>query len=227
MAARRRLLRRARPTTWASTTRRMARARANIAAWSREIDGEGLDAIVDQRLRLRHDGEGLRLHVPHRARAMARAGRAGVGARLRHQRVPDPHRLRADARAARPDRRLSLRLQPAARPAGHGRAEGAAARAPASRWSSRRRRISAAARPAPTTCCSRRSPTRLRERKLGNLRATGADLIAAGNIGCITQLAGGGLPVVHTVELLDWMAGGPVPPTVAPLLATGAGAARS
>jgi glycolate oxidase iron-sulfur subunit len=34
---------------------------------------------------------------------------------------------------------------------------------------------------------------------------------AAGNIGCITQLSGGGLPVVHTVQLLDWMAGGPVP----------------
>ena len=39
--------------------------------------------------------------------------------------------------------------------------------------------------------------------------ATEADLIAAGNIGCITQLAGDGMPVVHTVELLDWMAGGP------------------
>ncbi len=55
---------------------------------------------------------------------------------------------------------------------------------------------------------------RLRERKLGNLRATDADLIAAGNIGCITQLAGGGLPVVHTIELLDWMAGGPIPSAV-------------
>ena len=52
---------------------------------------------------------------------------------------------------------------------------------------------------------------RLRERKLGNLQATHPDLIAAGNIGCLTQLAGGGLPTVHTVELLDWMAGGPRP----------------
>jgi glycolate oxidase iron-sulfur subunit len=55
---------------------------------------------------------------------------------------------------------------------------------------------------------------RLRERKLGNLKATKPDLIAAGNIGCITQLAGDALPVVHTVELLDWMAGGPRPPQV-------------
>ncbi|WP_428489723.1 glycolate oxidase subunit GlcF [Rhodopila sp.] len=55
---------------------------------------------------------------------------------------------------------------------------------------------------------------RLRDRKLGNLKATRPDLIAAGNIGCITQLAGDMLPVVHTVELLDWMAGGPPPPGV-------------
>lgn len=53
---------------------------------------------------------------------------------------------------------------------------------------------------------------RLRERKLGHLKAKKPDLIAAGNIGCMTQLAGDGLPVVHTVELLDWMAGGPEPP---------------
>jgi glycolate oxidase iron-sulfur subunit len=52
---------------------------------------------------------------------------------------------------------------------------------------------------------------RLRTRKLENLRATKPDLIAAGNIGCITQLSGDGIPVVHTVELLDWMAGGPRP----------------
>jgi glycolate oxidase iron-sulfur subunit len=51
----------------------------------------------------------------------------------------------------------------------------------------------------------------LRARKLGNIAATRPDLVAAGNIGCITQLSGGGLPVVHSVELLDWMAGGPRP----------------
>ena len=55
---------------------------------------------------------------------------------------------------------------------------------------------------------------RLRERKLGNLKAVKPDLIAAGNIGCITQLSGDAVPVVHTVELLDWMAGGPKPPGV-------------
>ena len=52
---------------------------------------------------------------------------------------------------------------------------------------------------------------KLRDRKLANLHRTKPDLIAAGNIGCITQLGGDGVPVVHTVELLDWMAGGPKP----------------
>ena len=37
-------------------------------------------------------------------------------------------------------------------------------------------------------------------------------MIAAGNIGCITQIAAGtAIPVVHPVELIDWATGGPVP----------------
>jgi len=51
----------------------------------------------------------------------------------------------------------------------------------------------------------------LRERKLANIRATGARLVATGNVGCIVQLAGAGISVVHTAELLDWAAGGPAP----------------
>jgi glycolate oxidase iron-sulfur subunit len=51
----------------------------------------------------------------------------------------------------------------------------------------------------------------LRARKLANLQATKPDLIAAGNIGCLTQLAGDTLPTIHTIQLLDWMAGGPAP----------------
>jgi glycolate oxidase iron-sulfur subunit len=50
----------------------------------------------------------------------------------------------------------------------------------------------------------------LRERKLETIAALKPDIIAAGNIGCITQL-GGAIPAIHTVELLDWMAGGPKP----------------
>ncbi|MBV9201614.1 MAG: glycolate oxidase subunit GlcF [Alphaproteobacteria bacterium] len=52
----------------------------------------------------------------------------------------------------------------------------------------------------------------LRDRKLANIAATEPDLVATGNIGCITQLAGGcPVPIVHTVELLDWATGGPEP----------------
>jgi len=53
--------------------------------------------------------------------------------------------------------------------------------------------------------------TRLRARKLRNIAKTRPDVVAAGNIGCITQLSGDALPVVHIVALLDWMAGGPPP----------------
>lgn len=53
---------------------------------------------------------------------------------------------------------------------------------------------------------------RLRDRKLANIEATGADVIAAGNIGCMTQIGmGASRPIVHTVELLDWAYGGPRP----------------
>ena len=54
--------------------------------------------------------------------------------------------------------------------------------------------------------------TQLRDRKAANIAATGAKVVAAGNIGCMTQLA----PVldaaiIHPVELLDWATGGPRP----------------
>jgi glycolate oxidase iron-sulfur subunit len=53
---------------------------------------------------------------------------------------------------------------------------------------------------------------RLRERKVANVMRTGADIVATGNIGCITQLTvGADVPVVHTIELLDWATGGPAP----------------
>ena len=57
---------------------------------------------------------------------------------------------------------------------------------------------------------------RLRDRKVQAIEATGASVVAAGNIGCITQIASGcDLPVVHTVELLDWAYGGPRPASLA------------
>jgi len=53
---------------------------------------------------------------------------------------------------------------------------------------------------------------RLRDRKLANIASVKPDMIAAGNIGCMTQIASGtSVPVVHTIELLDWATGGPRP----------------
>jgi len=53
---------------------------------------------------------------------------------------------------------------------------------------------------------------RLRDRKVANIAMIKPDVIAAGNIGCMVQIAGGtSVPVVHTIELLDWATGGPRP----------------
>jgi len=51
----------------------------------------------------------------------------------------------------------------------------------------------------------------LKSRKTESLKATGAEVVAAGNIGCISQLNASDLPVRHTVELLDWVTGGEKP----------------
>jgi glycolate oxidase iron-sulfur subunit len=52
----------------------------------------------------------------------------------------------------------------------------------------------------------------LKERKVKTLEARSPDVIAAGNIGCMMQIGSGtDVPVVHTVELLDWATGGPRP----------------
>ena len=52
----------------------------------------------------------------------------------------------------------------------------------------------------------------LRDRKVDNIKSVRPDLVATGNIGCLTQLAGGmDIPIAHTVELLDWAYGGPMP----------------
>jgi len=53
---------------------------------------------------------------------------------------------------------------------------------------------------------------RLRDRKVANIDKVKPDVIAAGNIGCIMQIATGtSIPVVHTIELIDWATGGPAP----------------
>ena len=174
--------------------------------------GRGAGCRGGQHLRLRDDGEGLRLHFPHRAGAVAR--RAPTRSR----------RLAKDiSEFLTPLGYAPTRAPPGLTVAYHsacslqhgqqvtGRAEGAAAAAG----------FTVVEPHEPHICCGSAGTYnllqpeiagRLRERKLATCARTAPDLVAAGNIGCITQLSGGGLPVVHTVELLDWMAGGPPPP---------------
>ena len=58
--------------------------------------------------------------------------------------------------------------------------------------------------------------SRLRARKVANIEKTKPEIIAAGNIGCIAQIGHGtALPIVHTVELIDWAQGGPLPAALA------------
>ncbi len=193
----------------------MASARANIAAWSREIAGEGLDAIV-----VNTSGCGITLKdygfmfrtEPEREAAEAVASRtADISEFL----------TRIGYAPARPAPDLTVAYH-AACSLQHGQKVTAEPKALL-----RKAGFRVVEPKEPHLCCGSAGTYnlmqpeiagRLRERKLENLRATTPDLVAAGNIGCLTQLGGGGLPVVHTIELLDWMAGGPVPATVAPLL---------
>ena len=61
----------------------------------------------------------------------------------------------------------------------------------------------------------------LRDAKVANIESLQPDVIAAGNFGCVGNIASGtiasgsGIPVVHTVELLDWATGGPLPAALA------------
>ncbi len=58
--------------------------------------------------------------------------------------------------------------------------------------------------------------SRLRARKVAHIESVRPDLIATGNIGCMTQIEKGtAIPIVHTVELLDWATGGPAPEALA------------
>jgi len=54
------------------------------------------------------------------------------------------------------------------------------------------------------------------KRKAAHIESTGAAAVAAGNLGCLTQIGlYSKLPILHTVELLDWATGGPLPPALA------------
>jgi glycolate oxidase iron-sulfur subunit len=56
----------------------------------------------------------------------------------------------------------------------------------------------------------------LRDRKVAAIESVRPTAVATGNIGCMVQIESGtGIPVMHTVELLDWAYGGPPPAALA------------
>jgi glycolate dehydrogenase iron-sulfur subunit len=192
----------------------MASARANIAAWAEQLEGEGLDAVVinasgcgtmvkDYGFMFRTEPDPWRRNA-ERISALA-CDISELLSRLKYE----PSRATPDLKVAY---HSACSLQ-------HGQ------RITAEPKTLLQRAGFTVVEPAePHICCGSAGTynmlqpaiaSRLRERKLDNLRATAPDLVATGNIGCITQLSGGGLPVVHTVELLDWMAGGPIPKAMA------------
>ena len=188
----------------------MAAARAAIGGWSREIEGEGLDAIL-----INTSGCGTTVK--------------DYGFMFRTE--PEPERRRAEqvsALAADISEYLArigyapTRAAPGLTVAYHSACSlQHGQRVTAEPKALLRQAGFTIVEPADAHLCCGSAGTynivqpeiagRLRARKLETLVARRPDLVAAGNIGCITQLSGGGLPVVHTVELLDWMAGGPQP----------------
>jgi glycolate oxidase iron-sulfur subunit len=189
----------------------MASARSNIAAWCREIDGAGLDAILV-------NTSGCGTTVKDYGFMFRTEPEAADATRVSALALDISEFLaRTDYQPSRPATGLKVAYH-AACSLQHGQ------RVLGEPKSLLRKAGFTVLEPAEGhLCCGSAGTynllqpeiaTRLRSRKLGNLAAVAPDLVAAGNVGCLTQLAGGGIPMVHTVELLDWMAGGPRPAAV-------------
>ena len=191
----------------------LASARANIDAWTREIEGEGLEAIV---VTASGCGATIKDYAAMLAHDPAYAEKAARVAALTKD--PSEYLLGLNLTFSAP-RRLAVGYH-AACSLQHGqkiveapkallRAAGFDVRTPAE----------------PHLCCGSagvynilqpRIAGELRDRKAGHLARLRPDVIATGNIGCMTQIGSATTtPVVHTVELVDWAQGGPAPAGVA------------
>jgi glycolate oxidase iron-sulfur subunit len=192
----------------------LAAARANIDAWTRELEESGLDAVVinasgcgttvkDYGFMLREDAA----YADKAARISALA--------------KDVTELMSELGLARPVRATGLAVAyHSACSMQHGQ----------SIRQEPKQLLSAAGFqvmdvPEGHLCCGSAGTynllqpaiaDRLRARKVANLERLRPDVIATGNIGCISQIAAGtALPVVHTAALLDWATGGPIPQALA------------
>jgi glycolate oxidase iron-sulfur subunit len=189
--------------------RALAQARADIDAWTREIEGEGLEAIVvtasgcgatikDYGYMLRDDPA----YAKKAARIAALARDVSEVAGALDLDFKSPRRLAVAYHAA-------CSLQHAQKILDQPKAL------------LRRAGFEVRSIPESHLCCGSAGTYNilqpsiagaLRDRKVANIARVKPDVIAAGNIGCLTQIGPAtATPVVHIVELLDWASGGPPP----------------
>ena len=188
----------------------LAQARNNIDAWTREIEGEGLDAILITvsgcGTTIKDYGFLLRTDKAY----AAKAARVSVLAK-----DVTEYLAALDMPAGKPPWPMTVAYH-AACSLQHGQNVTKAPKELLSKFGFVVKDV-----PEGHLCCGSAGTynilqpalaERLRDRKVATIEQLKPDVIAAGNIGCITQIAAGtAIPVVHTVELLDWAAGGPVP----------------
>jgi len=188
----------------------LASVRANVRAWSAEIERRGLDAIVVNAsgcgTMVKDYGYLLRSDPEWKDRA------ATVSSRAR-----DISEVMAELGLARPTRTTGqVVAYHSACSLQHGQ-----------RVRDEPKRLLAAAGfgvrdvPEGHICCGSAGTynllqpalaERLGRRKVGHIESVRPDIVATGNIGCMVQISRGtSIPVVHTVELLDWATGGPMP----------------
>jgi len=185
----------------------LASARRNVDAWMREIENGGLDAIVITAsgcgTTIKDYGFMLRLDPAYADKAARVSALAkDVTEYLSSLDLPEPaakpHMVVAYHSACSMQHGQKITRQPKALLAHAGfivrePREGHLCCGSAGTYNMLQPEISA----------------RLRDRKVKNIEATGAEAVATGNIGCITQIASAArMPVVHTVQLLDWAYGG-------------------
>jgi len=188
-------------------------ARANVAAWTRELQGEGLDAVI-----INASGCGTTVK--------------DYGFMLREDTAWKDKAAEISALTKDVTEYLDgLGLQPPAAPRGLTVAYHSACSMQHGQQIRREPKALLTAAgfavkevPEGHLCCGSAGTynllqpeiaDRLKARKVANIESTQPDVIATGNIGCMTQIAGAtGIPMVHTVELLDWATGGPTPPAL-------------
>jgi glycolate oxidase iron-sulfur subunit len=191
----------------------LARARANIAAWLREADGEGLDAILvttsgcgtvikDYGYMLREDRDfaGAAARISALAKDVTEfVGGLDLAPAQQHDDIVVAYHSACSLQHGQ-----KITLLPKELLSKNG--------------------FVVKDVPESHLCCGSAGTynilqpdiaIRLRDRKVANIAKVKPDMIAAGNIGCMVQIAGGtSVPVVHTIELLDWATGGPKPRAV-------------